>query len=372
MKVPFFDLRVTNPNLKRELLVAFNKVMRHGKFLLGPEVKEFENKVAKAIGVKYALGVGSGSSALYLALKSLGIGKGDEVITTPLTWIITINAIAACGAIPIFADVKEDFNIDPTSIKKRITNKTKAIVPMHYAGHMCDMEIICKIAKRKNLFVVEDAAQAFGGMLNGKKAGSFSTVASFSMNPMKAFGGFGEAGVVVTNEKRVFEQMKILRHAGTTSDPQKKITNNCLEVSLNHKMDTINAALLLVAFKNFPKKYKIIKNIANRYDNELPQEVKRQPMLPGEVNARYAYPIKIKNREKLIKFLKQKKIETKIFHEPLACDAPIYKNLKKHKLPKARRILQDSLIIPLHEKLTKKQLDFIISSIKKFISLTKS
>ena len=365
MKIPFFDLRITNATIRRELLFSINKVLNHGKFFLGPEVKNLEKKIAIKIGAKYAVCVDSGSSALYLALKSAGIGKGDEVITTPLTWIITVNAIKSCGARPVFADVRGDFNIDPNSINNLITKKTKAIVPMHYGGHMCDMSNICKIAKKNDLLIIEDAAQAFGGSINGKKAGSFSVAASFSMNPMKVFGGCGEAGVVITNKKKIFNKLKILRHAGTTSNT-KKITNNCIQVSLNHKMDTINAALLLVSLKKFNEKYKILKKIANRYDKELPFEVKKQSVFPGEVHARYAYPIRTNCREKLMKFLNKNGIETRIFHEPLACDAPIYKNLKKKKVPFARRVLKESLIIPLNDKLKKKDVDFIILTIKSF------
>ncbi|SVD23778.1 uncharacterized protein METZ01_LOCUS376632, partial [marine metagenome] len=142
MHVPMFDLRVLDQSLKNDLVEAFERVLSHGILFMGPEVEELESKIAEYIGVKYAVGVSSGSSALYLALKACDIGPSDEVITTPLTWIITANAIAACGANPVFADVRDDFNIDPDSIRERITPKTKAIVPMHYAGCMCDMEEI--------------------------------------------------------------------------------------------------------------------------------------------------------------------------------------------------------------------------------------
>ena len=200
IRVPLFDLRVVESNLRAELMEAFNKVLDHGRlFGGGPELDEFEELIAAKIGMRYAVGVGSGSSALYMALKACGLGPSDEVITTPLTWIITINAIAACGATPVFADVQRDFNIDPESIEKRITSKTKAIVPMHYVGHMCEMDKICSIAEKNGLMIIEDAAQAFGASLNGKMAGSFSLVSAFSMNPMKVLGGYGEAGAVVTS-----------------------------------------------------------------------------------------------------------------------------------------------------------------------------
>ena len=370
MHVPIFDLRVTDAQLKDDLMIAFEKVIDHGKLFMGPEVEEFEEMVANYIGTKYAVGVGSGSSALFMALKSCGIGHGDEVITTPLTWIITVNAIAACGATPVFADVGDDFNINPNSIEERITSKTKAIVPMHYAGHMCEMDIICEIAVKNNLMVVEDSAQAFGASLKGRKAGSFSIAAGLSMNPMKVLGGYGEAGVVVTDEEEMYKRLKRLRHAGTTSDPKKRITNECLEVSLNHKMDTINASLLLVAFKYLPQKQKLREMIAKKYDEKLPLEFNRQGYHPGEVHARYVYAIKVKQRDELKNYFEKHNIETKIMHEPLACDAPVYIKHNNNPVPMARKILAESLIIPSHEKLSEKQVNTVIDLSKLFLNST--
>ena len=207
-KIPMFDLRVTDQVLMNKLKKAFETTLSHGMVMLGPEVQELEKRVCNIIKTKFAIGVGSGSSALYLALKASGITNGDEVIVSPMTWIITINAIAECGAIPVFADIDNNFNIDPQSIKNRINKKTKAILTMHYAGKLCDMNEITKLAKENNLLIVEDAAQAFGSSMNGVFAGNFSTAASFSFNPMKTLGGYGEAGIVVTNNEEIYEIRK--------------------------------------------------------------------------------------------------------------------------------------------------------------------
>ena len=188
MNVPFFDLRVSDLALRKELLDSIEGVLNHGRILFGPEVAEFEDKVAQAAGTKYALGCASGSSALYLALKCLDIGPGDEVITTPLTWIITGNAILECGATPVFADVRDDFNIDPDAIESAITSKTKAIIPVHFTGLMCAMNRICDIAEKNDIYIIEDAAQAFGAEYKQKRSGSFSTIGIFSMNSMKVLG----------------------------------------------------------------------------------------------------------------------------------------------------------------------------------------
>ena len=363
--VPMFDLRIDDPIMKEELLESIAIVLDHGKLFLGPEVEEFEEKVAKYIGTKYAIGVGSGSSALYLSLKACGIGPGDEVITSPLTWIISSNAIRACGADTVFVDVGDDFNIDPESIQKKITNKTRAIVPVHYAGHLCDMRRIKTIASNHDLIVVEDAAQAFGGSLDGINAGCFSLAAGLSMNPMKVLAGYGEAGAVVTDDQTVYERVKRLRHAGTTSDPKKLITNDCREISLNHKIDTINAAMLLVAFRHLPERVSAREKIAKNYSSNLPPSIKPQETMDGETHARYVYPITTVLRDELKKHLEENGVETKIMHEPLVCDAPVYDGCNCE-VPNARKVLGNSLIIPSHEKLSTDQTQHVIDLMNQF------
>ena len=368
MKVRMFDLRVKDSTIRKDLNNSFKKMLDHGVFFFGPELYEFEKKMSNFLKIKYTLGVASGSSALYLALKSLGIKKGDEVITTPFSWIITSNAIVECGATPIFVDIKDDYNIDEDLIEKKITSKTKAIVPMHWGGHMCDMEKICKIAKKFNLFVVEDAAQAFGAKYKKKYAGNYSEVAAFSMNPMKCLSGFGEAGLIGTNSKKIYEKIKNLRYAGTTSDPKKLVTNNCLEISLNHKMDTINASMLLVSFKYFNKKIKKLKKIREFYNNNLDKKIIKQNIKKNETPGVYAYPIQINNRDKIKAHLDKMKIETKIWNDPLISDAPAYKKYNKNNTPNAKKILKRTLNIPFHEKLTFKQLNFVVNSLNKLVN----
>jgi len=365
MHVPIFDLRVVDEELKSDLLESVSKVLHHGRLFLGPEVEEFEEAVCKYIGSKHAVGVDSGSSALYLALRSSGIGPGDEVITTPLTWVISANAIQACGAEPVFADVQDDFNIDPASVEKMIGPRTRAIVPVHYAGQMCNMPAIESIARKNDLLIIEDAAQAFGATLGGRKAGCFSSAGAFSMNPMKSLGGYGEAGIVVTDDDEIYQRLKKLRHAGTTSDPKKVITNYCEEISLNHKMDTVNAAMLLVALRHLPTRQKIREEIALRLRSGLPATVQSQPVISDHTHARYVYPIRVPLRDKLRNFLEKNGIETKVMHEPLVSDAPAHQRCRS-KSPNARKILDSSLVIPSHEKLSNGQVEYIIRSIQQF------
>ncbi len=359
MKVPFFDLRTLDPKLRSELIQSVEVVLDHGRLFLGPEVEALESKVSEYIGCKYAVGVDSGSSALFLALKASGIGHGDEVITTPFTWIISANAIAACGATPVFADVLDDFTIDPQSVESMLSVKTKAIVPMHYAGKMCDMKTLTDLAKSHNLLIIEDSAQAFGASIDGKKSGTFSIAAGFSMNPMKAFGGYGEAGMVVTNEESIYRRLKKLRHAGTASDPKKLITNYCEEVSLNHKMDTINAALLLVALKYLPEKHKRKEEVAASLHKGLASPISPQKVSAGYVHARYVYPILVQNRDAFKSYLEVNGIETKIMHDPLVCDAPVFKNCRAS-VVRSTSLLASSLVLPSHEKLSDSQIQYII------------
>ena len=366
IKVPLFDLKVTDQDLKLDLMNAFSNMLDHGKFFMGPEIDEFESNLSEIFKTKYVVGLGSGSSALYIALKASGIEIGDEVITTPLSWIITGNAILACGATPVFADVLDDFNIDPESIKKLITKKTKAIVPMHYAGHMCKMDVLQKIANDNNLLIIEDAAQSFGAQLKGKRSGTFSSIGAFSLNPMKTFGALGEAGFVITENYEAYEKIKMFRHAGTKQVPKSIITNDCHVASLNHKMDTINATALNIFLKYFDRKFLMRQKIAKIFDDELKHIVELQGYLDDEIHGRYVYPVKVKKRNNLKAYLQEHSIETKVFNIPLVCDDPIYSNIKKTDVKNARRILDESIVIPSHEKLSEIQINYVIDKIKDF------
>jgi|TARA_B110000027_G_C16121555_1_gene303338 dTDP-4-amino-4,6-dideoxygalactose transaminase len=366
MHVPVFDLKTYSQKIRNDLHKSLEKMLKSGILFLGPEVAKFEKNVCKFLNVKYSVAVSSGSSALYLALKASGVKEGDEVITTPLTWIITANAIKAVGAVPRFADVGDDFNIDPKSILKNITKKTKAIVPMHYAGLLCDMEKIKRIAKKKKLLIIEDAAQSWNGSINGKKSGTFSNAAAFSMNPMKPLGGYGENGVVVTNNKKIYKKLLILRHAGTHSK-KNFITNNSKVVSLNHKMDEINASFLNVAMKNFKKKHIKREEIAKYLHKKLDYKIKTQIVNKNMIHARYVFPIRYKFRNELMTYLNINKIETKIMNQPLASRAVVYKNIRSN-TPNAKKILSESLIIPSHENLSIKQLNYMIAKINSFVN----
>jgi dTDP-4-amino-4,6-dideoxygalactose transaminase len=362
-KIPFLDLRVTDVQEKKELLGAVNQVLTHGRIVLGPEVEKLEQKVALYCNRKYAVGVNSGTDALILGLKSLGVGMGDEVITTAMSWVATANAIALLGATPVFADVRDDLNIDPDSISRLITKKTKVIMPVHYTGRICQMDKILDIAKKNRIMVVEDAAQAFGATYQGQKAGSFGNVACFSMNPMKVYGALGEAGMIVTDDKNIYDKLTYLRYNGTINKEE------CISVSLNGRIDTIQAAMLLVRFKRFGKLIARRREIA-RYYNQAFAHIKGITIIPfeglGEHNVYYVYTIRVERRKDLMDYLSQKGIETKIRHPILMSDQPVYQDCPKDKLVVANKIIQEIVSLPAHEKMSQTEINYVVKYIKEF------
>jgi dTDP-4-amino-4,6-dideoxygalactose transaminase len=365
-RVPFLDLRITDRQEKKELLYAVNKVLTHGRIVLGPEVEELEKKIAEFCGRKYAVGVNSGTDALILGIKSLGIGRGDEVITTSMSWVATANAIAINGAVPVFADIGEDLNIDPQSVERLITHKTKAIMPVHFTGRISKMDELCKIAKRNNLPVIEDAAQSFGASLKGYKAGSFGKVACFSMNPMKVLSAIGEAGIIVTDDFELYERLISLRYNGT------KNKEECVEVSLNGRLDTVQAAMLLVRLKRFQNRIIIRRRNAAYYGKYL-KEIKGIVRLPDErkdeFNVYYTYTVRVQRRDELKKYLEKKGIETKIQHPILMPDQPVYKNSPRDKIENAKKIISEILCLPVSEKTEKIHMDIVIENIRKFYAV---
>lgn len=359
MKIPYRDLRVKDPMLKNELLQAVEKVLSHGRFILGPEVQAFEKKVADFCMKKYAVGVNSGTDALYLALRCLDIGPGDEVITTPLSWIATLNAIVLCGATPVFVDVSEDLNINAGLIRKGITPKTKAIVPVHFTGKLCDIEKIKGIAEQHNIFLVEDAAQAFGAHINGKVAGSFGHVSCFSMNPMKVFNSYGEAGAIVTDDERMYEKLLALRYNGTVNK------EDCHYPGINGRIDTIQAAMMLVNLKYVEKKIKCRRNIAAVYSEAL-KNIVICPREDGSYHSYYSYTIIADKRDELKEYLLSKGIETKIQHPILMPYHTAYRYLPKFNIPVAEHLVKKILCIPNEETLTMNEIEYIVECIIEF------
>lgn len=360
MKVAFLDLRVTEEQERRELLESVDEVLRHGRIILGPEVEEFEQRVAERCGRRFAVGVGSGTDALILGLKSIGVGAGDEVITTPLSWIATANSIAINGATPVFADIDDDLNINPASIEPLITSRTKAILPVHFTGKLCRMSEIIEIADKHGLTIVEDCAQAFDADYEGRRAGSFGKIGCFSMNSMKVFAACGEAGVIVMDAEDLHERLISLRSHGTIN------REFCHELSHNARIDTLQAAILLKRLSRLNKVIARRREIATYYNSRFDGLVGIPKAEKGYGHVYYTYTIRANRRDELVLFLKERGIETKIQHPLLMPHQPIYKDTAPGGFPKADRIVKEILCLPANEKITDRQREYVANRVIEF------
>lgn len=358
-RVPFLDLRLED-GARRDLLNVIDRVLAHGRIVLGPEVQELEERVAAYCGRRYGIGVGSGTDALFLGMKSLGIGPGDEVITTSLSWIATANAIALTGATPVFADIGDDLNIDPESVHRLVSSKTKAILPVHFTGKVCRMDELSAIADEHGLMLIEDAAQAFGATRNGRRVGSFGEIACFSMNQMKLFGTCGDAGMIVTDREDLRKKLVALRHNGMVD------RTDCIEVSLNGRIDTIHAAVLL---HRLPMVEGIIsrrREIASLYDSRLAGLVEIPLQAEGENDIHFSYQIRTDRREELMAFLSARGIETQIQHPVLMPRQPAYRDNVRGEFANADRLVKRVLCLPNNEKLTNEDVDYVCVAVGDF------
>ena len=354
------DLSVTDSDLKRQLLDATERVLDHGMMLLGPEVTNFEAKFAKACDMPLSVGVASGTSAVYLALKALGIGPGDEIVTTPMSWIATLNAIRATGATPVFVDIGADLNIDAGQIETAITSRTRAILPVHFNGLLCDMPEILAIANRHRILVIEDASQAFGARMNGIPAGGFGDAGAFSLNPMKVLHGYGEAGAVTVRSSDIQEKIESLRYLGTINKEE------CLCIELNHKIDALQAALLSVSLDWYPQWIKVRQTNARRYFERLNGLVECPVVPDDQRHVFFAYTINCDDRDQLKDHLVANGVEAAVKHPILMPDQPAHADLPPTELPQARRLVGRILTLPVHEKLSVDQIDYVCDCIGAF------
>lgn len=364
MKVRFCDLSVRDQSIKANLLEAVSRVLDHGQLILGQEVEQFETLFARRCDMAYCVGVGSGTAALYLSLRALDIGPNDEVITTPLSWISTLQAIVACGATPRFADIGNDLNLMAGHVEDLIGPKTKAILPVHFTGRLCDMPALSKIAAQYNLHIIEDAAQAFGADRKGTKVGRLSTMSAFSLNPMKNPSAFGEAGAIVTNSKKIRDRLRRLRHVGM------EMGEVCLEPSLNFKMDALQAAMVGVSLNRAEEVIKRRLAVAQKYTEALSGVVTCPSAKKGRdrPSVFFDYTIITEQRDALKDHLEGRGIEVKIKHSPLMPDQPAFKGFVEADVPNARRLVSQILSLPVHEKLTDAEIDYVIAEIRNFFS----
>jgi len=367
MKVDAFTLKKQYEQIKDELKGPIEKVMASGGFILGEDVGLFEKEFASYCGVKYGIGVNSGTDALFLACLACGIGKDDEVITPTYTYIATSFGISIAGAKPVFVDTEEKtYNIDISKIEKAITKKTKAILLVHLYGHPADMDPIIEIAKKHKLKVIEDCAQAHGALYKNKKVGSFGDAACFSFYPTKNLGAFGDGGMITTNSEEVKDMALLLRDYG-----RKGRYENIIK-GYNSRLDTLQAAILRVKLKYLDEwNEKRIKN-AGLY-TKLFKEKKMDITLPYEADYAkhiyHQYTVRIKNRKSVMEKLADKGI-CPLIHYPIPVHLQeCYKELcyKKGDFPVAEKCCEEIMSLPMYPELTEEEIRYVVDSIKTVI-----
>jgi len=360
VRVRFRDLSVTDNAERNGIMAAVEALLDHGRLILGPEVEDLERRIADYCGRRHGIGVGSGTDALILGLRALGVGSGDEVITTPLSWPAPASAILLNGATPVFCDIDETLNIDPATIEPLITKRTRAILPVHFTGRLARMPQIGEIAERHRLLVIEDGAQAFGATAGGKPCGSFGDMACISLGPMKVPGAIGDAGIVLTDDDDVAWRLRVLRHSGMLD------RDCCVELSHNCRLDTLQAAVLLQRLPRHEAAVATRRAIAQRYSRELEGLVETPPSLQGHSDAFYTYTIRTPQRDALRDHLGRKGIETRIQHPILVSDQPAFRGKVHGHSPRAAALVREILSIPAHEKLRDDEQGFVIDAIKEF------
>lgn len=357
--IRFLDLSMPNALERSAHLAAIETVLTHGQLVMGPEVEELESAIARECGREYAVAVGSGTDALYLALRALDLGPGDEVITTPLSWIATANAIRLTGARAVFADIDEDLNIDPESIEPLVNNQTRAIVAVDYTGRPCDFDALETLAQDHGLYLVEDASQAFGAEFRGRRCGSLGDISAISHNPMKVLSALGEAGSITTDSSELRERLIALRYNGTIN------REICIEPSINGRMDTVQAAVLLHRLTKLSSTIEARRTNARYYNGTLGGHVRTPTEVEGLNEVFYTYTIRTKRRDQLAAHLAEQEIETKIQHPLLMPQQPAYEG-SRGSWARASEIVREVLCIPVHEGLSEMDRERVAKTILDF------
>ncbi len=361
-KVPFVNYGLQYKKNKKEIDKAITSALIRGDLINRRDVEEFEKNLANFVGTKYAVALNSGTDALFFTLLALGIGKGDEIITVSHTFVASIAVIINVGAKPVLIDVKEDFLMDPEEIEKAINHKTKAIIPVYLNGRMCQMDKIMKIAKKHNLYVLEDSAQALGSSYKGKKAGSIGISGAFSFYPAKILGCFGDGGALTTNSKKIAEKALFLRDHG------QKTRKDIICYGWNSRLDNIQAAVLNVKIKLLPAWIKRRREIAIIYNNGL-SNIKGiilppPPSKKENYDVFQNYVLKAKKRDRLFSFLKEKGVET-LIKDPIPTH--FHKGLNLNfKLPYTELLAKEVISLPMYPELTNEEVNYVADCVKEF------
>lgn len=364
MKVPYFDLPAQIRSLRPELDAAIARTLDQGSFCLGPDVAAFEREFATYCGARHALGFNSGTSALHVALRLLDLGPGDEVVTTPFTFVATSWAISYTGAKPVYVDIDDTTcNLDPAKLERAITPRTKAIMPVHLYGQVCDLEPILAVAQRRGLAVVEDAAQAHGASYRGRPVGTFGVAAGFSFYPGKNLGACGEGGALVLGDDRMAERARALREHGS----RQRYYHD--EIGYNYRMEGIQGATLGVKLKRLPAWTEARRRIARRYAEQLRgTPLKLQSEVAGGEGVWHLYVVRHPRRDELRAFLEQRGVGVAL-HYPVPlhlqkCYASL--GYRAGDLPVAEAAGRECLSLPIYPELTDAQQDYVVAQIREF------
>jgi len=369
--IPLLDLKKQYLLIKHEIDARLLEILESGNFILGPQVKDLEEEIANYCRVKFAIGVASGTDALELSLRALDIEAGDEVITTPFTFIATTEAISQVGAKIVFADIDpETYNIDPQKIEEKITPRTKAIIPVHLYGCPCAMDEIMTLARAKGLFVIEDCAQAIGAEYRAKKVGSFGDIGCFSFFPSKNLGGYGDGGMVTTDNEQIAEKIRLLRVHGS------KNKYFHLFEGRNSRLDEIQAGILRIKLKYLDKWNEQRKEKARIYN-----ELFRKNGLAGKVitpkiedelikNVFNLYVVRVKQRDELLQFLKSKSIFAAVHYPQPLHFQEVYSRLghQPGDFPNAELAAKEVISLPLYPELTLNQINSVAGAIRDFFT----
>ncbi|MDD5020474.1 MAG: DegT/DnrJ/EryC1/StrS family aminotransferase [Candidatus Omnitrophica bacterium] len=365
-RIPFVDLGAQYRDIKGMVLRSERALMRRSDFILGQDVKDFENAFSRYVRASFAIGVNSGTDALFLGLLCLGVGRGDEVIVPAYTYIASAFAVTYTGARPVFADIDEDtFNIDPKTIGRVITKRTKAIMPVHLYGQAADMGPIRVIARKHGLRIIEDTAQAHGAEYRGRKAGAIGDIGAFSFYPTKNLGAFGDAGLIATNSRQLYQKLKKLRDYGRIS----KYVHG--SIGFNSRLDSVQAVFLNAKLRHLDVWNQKRIGVAGMYDKYLGDIPGiRLPRVAGYGKHVYhIYAIRVKNRAKVLEGLISAGISAAV-HYPVPLHLqPVYRHLgyRRGDFPVAERVCRDVLCLPIHPHITKKQIIYVAQTLKRLV-----
>lgn len=389
MKIPQFELKAQYKSIEREILAALERVCASGRYILGPEGEALERELAEYCGARHAVGCASGSEALLLSLTALGVGAGDEVVTVPLTFFGTAGAVARLGGRAVFVDIEpRSYLMDPNRLEDYLKGldgerrkRTRAVIAVHFYGQPAEMDAILELARRYDLAVVEDAAQAVGAEIQGRRVGSLGRAGCLSFYPSKNLGAYGDAGMVTTNDEALAGQVRALRHHGSRSVPYKHEL-----VGWNSRLDEMQAAILRVKLKHLEEWTQARQERARRYDQlffdaRMVDMEKTYPdrdsplVLPRQTEGRrhvfHQYVIRAKQRDELMQFLAQAGVETRVYYPLPVHLQPCFADWggRAGDFPEAERAVGEILALPLYPELAGEQQDYVVSKVREFYGI---